>query len=127
MPDQCSARNKSGGPCNAQIWRDGLCRWHHPELEAQRIEERRRGGRARSNKARAMKQLPDEALTAAELQGLVSRVLRQVISGALEPGIGNCVANLARSLVTIREATTLEERLTDLEYQAGLASERRAG
>jgi hypothetical protein len=73
---------------------------------------------------RASKHLADEALTAAELQGLVSRVLRQVISGELEPGVGNCVANLARSLVTIREATTLEERLTALEAAAGVATGR---
>jgi len=45
MPDHCVSRNKDGGPCGAAVWRDGLCRWHHPELEAERIEERRRGGR----------------------------------------------------------------------------------
>jgi hypothetical protein len=120
MADTCTMRNKSGQPCSARAWRDGVCRWHHPDLEAQRTEERRRGGHARSNRVRASKHLADDALTAAELQGLVSRVLRQVISGELEPGIGNCVANLSRSLVAIREATTLEQRLAELERAAGV-------
>src|SRR4051794_5103148 len=125
MPSQCTARNKSGALCSAQAWRDDLCRWHHPALESQRAEERRRGGAARSNQARARKRLPSAVLTSSELQGLVGQVLRDVISGDIEPAIGNCVANLARSLVSVREATELEERLVALETAAGMTSDHR--
>ena len=33
MPSHCTGRTKSGAPCSAEAWRDGLCHWHHPELE----------------------------------------------------------------------------------------------
>jgi len=117
--------NKGGEPCSAAAWRDGQCRWHHPDLEAERTEGRRRGGEHRSNRARAKKGMVDAALTAAELQGCVSAALKGVLAGKIEPGVGNAVANLARAAVAVREATELEERLTELEARAGVDHSRR--
>jgi hypothetical protein len=115
----CAALTRDGKPCSARV-RPGTawCPWHAPDLAARRAEWSARGGTARSNASRAAKRLPDEALTPAELQGLVSRTMWQVISGELEVGVGNCVANLARSLIVIREATTTEDRLRELEQRA---------
>ena len=117
----CSAVTRDGKSCSARP-RPGAdrCPWHDDALSARRREWSAKGGAARSTAARVKKSLPDEALTAAEMQGLVGRVLRQVIAGEITPGIGNCVANLARALVTVREATELEGRLRSLEERAGL-------
>src|SRR5687767_5159922 len=119
MPTQCSAQNKSGSPCSAQPWKEGLCRWHHPDLEAQRAEERRRGGKNKSNKARARRQMAAAALTPGEIQGYVAQALQGVLDGSVTPGVGNAVASLARAAVAVREATELEERLRELEARAG--------
>jgi hypothetical protein len=126
MASQCSATNKSGAPCSAQAWRDGLCRWHHPALEGQRVEERRRGGRNKSNASRARKQMAAQARTPAELQGYIGVALKGVMVGRITPGVANAVASLARAAVAVREATTLEDRLLALEQQAGLAETWRA-
>lgn len=122
MVVKCSATNKDGGPCNAAPWRDGLCRWHHPALAAELAEGRRKGGAQRSNAARAKKGMVAAALTPAELQGYVAVALKGVLGGRLEPGVGNAVANLARAAVAVREATTLEERISELERAAGTSA-----
>src|SRR5215210_7678984 len=104
----CSAQTKNGAACSAQAWRDGLCRWHHPALEAQRAEERRRGGQNRSNAARAKKDLPAGVMTTDELRGLVGLTIKGVLAGRVEPGIGNSVAALSRAYVAVTEAGAVE-------------------
>jgi len=120
MPIQCSGTNQAGQRCGAQAWQDDLCRWHHPRLEAERGEWRRRGGEQRSNKQRAKRQLPDAILTPAELQGFIGLALRGVITGRVEPGVANAVATLARAAVAVREATEIETRLAALEATADI-------
>lgn len=120
MPSQCTGRNKAGLPCSAQVWKDGLCRWHHPALEAQRMEERRRGGQARSNAARAAKAMPG-VMSHDQVLATVGNALTSVFAGDLEPGVANAVANLARSWVAVNEAGALariEERVLELERVA---------
>ncbi len=117
MPNQCKHPNRTGGPCGASHFRDGWCRWHHPDLESQRQAERAAGGAARSNKARARKQLADAVLTINDLDGLLCRALVQVAAGKLEPGVGTSMAGIARTITTIRTASELESRLSALEAQ----------
>src|SRR5215207_5522797 len=115
---KCSATNKDGRACSALAWRDGQCRWHHPELEAQRTEGRRKGGRSRSNQARAAKRLPDGLLTIDELRGVLGTALKAVISGELEPGVGTAAASIARVYLLANEAAAVERietRLDELE------------
>ena len=126
MPSQCTGRNKSGAPCSAQAWKDGLCRWHHPELEAKRAEERRKGGAARSNQSRARRRMAAEAMTPNEIQGFIAVAMRGVMVGSITPGIANAVASLARAAVSVREASELEERLQALERSAGISEKWRA-
>lgn len=127
MVRRCKAKTVAGSPCSAMPVRaDGYCYWHSPALKTERDEARRRGGTARSNESRARKRLPKAVMTAGEIQGLVGQVLRGVVAGDVEPAIGNCVANLARSLVTVREATELEERIAELEARAGIVDTRRS-
>lgn len=121
MVGTCTATTKSGRPCSAQAWQDGLCRWHSPHLQEQRAEWRRRGGEQRSNRARAKKTLPDGVLTPRDLQGLLGATLKGVLVGRIEPGVANAAANLGRTLMTIRETADLEERIAALEERAGVA------
>lgn len=121
MPERCTGRNKDASSCNAQVWRDGLCRWHHPDLEEQRAAERSLGGKARSNAARAAKRLPDGVMTTQELQGVLGTTIHDALAGRVEAGVANAVANLARAYVTVGEASTLERleaRLDELERLA---------
>jgi hypothetical protein len=95
----------------------GFCYWHDPDLAPARAEARRRGGSHRSNAARARKALSTKAMTAAELQGLLAVVLDGVVAGETAPGVGNCVANLVRTAVAVREAVEVEARLAALEQR----------
>jgi hypothetical protein len=125
---RCRATTLSGSPCSAQPVRgDGWCYWHAPDLAAERDEARRRGGKGKSNAARAKKQLPAGVLTSGELQGLVGVTIKRVLTGATEPAIGNSIAALARAYIAVAEAGELEERLAELEARAGVAQARRRG
>ncbi len=118
MVTKCKATTAAGAPCTAQPLRaDGFCFWHSPAVAAERQAGRRRGGRARSNANRARKDLPP-ALTPAELQQVLGSVLRGVIGGRVAPNVANAWAALGRTLIAIREATEVEERLTALEAAA---------
>jgi hypothetical protein len=59
-------------------------------------------------------------MTPAELEGVIGLTISQVLSGAKSPGIGNAVASLARASIAIREATELEQRVTELEQALGV-------
>ena len=121
MDGKCSATTKSGAPCSAQVWRDQLCRWHHPALEAKRIEGRRKGGQNKGARIRAAKRLPDDVLSTDQLRGVLGKTLKDVISGELEPAVGNAAATIARALIAVSEAAAIEEltrRLDELEATA---------
>jgi hypothetical protein len=120
MDAKCIAVTKDGRPCSAGPVRpSGYCYWHDPALLEQRRTDRQRGGAARSNVARARKQIAGAVLSPSDIQGLLGATLRAVIAGRIEPGIGNAAANLARALIAVREATEIETRLAALEEQAG--------
>ena len=115
MVERCKGTNVAGEPCGAQAIRAGWCAWHDPERQPEMAEARRRGGQAKSNRARARKRLESTAKTPAELQGVLGDAIDKVLTGAIEPGVANAVASLARASVAIREAANLEERLQALE------------
>ncbi len=60
-----------------------------------------------------------------EVGGLLSLTLRNVITGRIEPGIANAAANLARAILAVNEATTLETRLAALEAAVEASGPRR--
>ncbi|MDP9470566.1 MAG: hypothetical protein M3Q71_07850 [Chloroflexota bacterium] len=127
MDRQCKGANAAGQPCDAKPVRpSGWCYWHDPALEAERIEGRRKGGAARSNRARAKKRLPAESLTLQEVQGLLSVALKGVLAGRIEPGIANASANLARAIAAVTQVAELDARIRELEVVAGIADRRRA-
>jgi hypothetical protein len=118
MATGCPAQNQDGDPCSAHIYRDGWCRWHHPDLEAERRAWSARGGANRSNKARARKTLPDDVLSVNDLRGVIGRTIRRVLGGEIEPGVANAIANLSRVALAAAEQSALadlQERIAELE------------
>ena len=120
MVARCKAMTVNGTSCGAQALRDGWCAWHDPARQAEMAAARRKGGKAKSNQARARKQLLNAAMTPAELEGILGMTITQVLSGAKPPGVGQAVAALARAAVMIRQTSELEARLTDLERSLGM-------
>ncbi len=117
---KCSATTKDGRPCSAQAWQGGLCRWHHPQLQEDRHEWRKRGGERRSNQARAKKHLPDDLMTLRQVQGALCRAMRALEAGEMTPAVANALGGRGRSIAAVAEAGDLEERLSQLEQRAGL-------
>jgi alcohol dehydrogenase class IV len=126
MDTECRAPTKAGRPCSAAHYRDGWCRWHHPDLESARRAERIAGGRAKSNRRRAKKQLADQVMSIADLDGVLCHTMARVLTGKLEPGVGTAAATLARTIIAVRQAGDLEQRLAQLEAAAGIAEGRGA-
>src|SRR5688500_15529235 len=99
---------------------EAWCPWHHPDRAEQRRAWSAKGGRARSNAARARKALPDGALSASDLNGLLGTTLKGVLVGKIEPNVGNCVASLARAIRDVAGWADLDDRLAALErHDAG--------
>jgi hypothetical protein len=118
--NKCAATNLNGAACRAVPLPDSAyCFNHDPDLAERRAENRRKGGRARSNAARAAKQFSDTPLTTAELLGTLSRAVRRTEAGDMEPNIANALAGLCRAISSIRENAELEERIAALEQSSG--------
>lgn len=126
MATQCQGTNRNGEPCSAHVYDGaGWCRWHDPDRAADRAAWSRKGGAARSNKARARKQLADAVMSMSDMDAFLCASMVKVAAGRMEPGVGSAVATLARTVVAIRTAGELERRLEELERQAGIGSIRR--
>lgn len=118
----CRATNKDGSPCGAYVnpgaeW----CRWHDPALAEERKRWARQGGKAKSNRRRAAKELELAAAGVGQLPAVLFRALGRVESGEIEPAVANAMASLSRAIVTVQQAHELEERLQALESRAGIA------
>ena len=109
-PEHCRATRKDGQPCQAFAGADGYCIGHRPGAGTR--ETRAKGGKRKSNAARAGKLLP------ARLQPIVERLekaLGDVESGLRTPAEAQAMASLARAIVNVFQAGELEERMRDLE------------
>ena len=115
MQGQCSALNRDGKPCSAQAWRDGLCRWHHPDLAEDRANWRAKGGAERSNARRATKTLPKDL---ADVRDALLRALVGLEEGHVDPRRASAMAAVARAVCHVQEVGDLERRLAALEEEA---------
>ena len=128
MASHCQGKNRDGAPCSAHAYEgETWCRWHDPARATERAAWSRKGGAARSNKARARRQLADAVLTINDLDGLLCRALVQVAAGRLEPGVGSSMAGIAKTIVAIRQASDFEKRLQELEQTVDVGNIRRHG
>lgn len=124
LANQCQATTKDDRPCKAPILPgESWCFNHHPDMVERRRAARVKGGKARSNMARAAKTFSDKPLTTAELIKTLSQAIRQTAAGGMEPNIANSLSGLARAIASIRETAELEERIADLERNAERQSE----
>jgi len=118
---QCPTNNKDGTPCGGTVLPGAtFCIFHDPDRAELRREVSRKGGKAKSNTARARKKYVEGGLEPDQLQGLIGSTIVGVLAGRIQPNVGNAIAALARTSVTIREAVEVEERLADLERRAGI-------
>lgn len=109
MASKCQGTNINGEPCSARpVLADGYCYWHSPARAADRAENNRKGGQAKSNKARAKKNIP-EGMTTADVAGYLGVVFRGVITGRVEPGVGTAAAAVARAMIAVTEAAAVEQ------------------
>ena len=79
-----------------------------------------KGGANRSNKARARKELADDAVTLREAGAILGRLLRGLESDDPKPGIVTAAATAVRALAALEEVTTMADRIADLERAAGI-------
>ncbi len=128
MATQCQGTNRTGGRCSAHV-DDGQawCRWHDPNRAEERTEWSRKGGQARSNRARARKQLAASVMSIDDLDALLCRALVQVAGGKMEPGVGSAMATIAKTITTIRTTGDFEKRLQELEQTVDVGNVRRYG
>lgn len=109
MAERCVGTNKSGEPCAAKpLPGSNRCPWHDPAWEERRKAWSVRGGKGKSNEARARKQLPAGVLSNDQLRGVLGLTIAKVLNGAVEPGVGSSVASLARAYVMVTEAGAVE-------------------
>lgn len=128
MATQCQGTNRTGEPCSAHVY-DGQtwCRWHDPNRAEERTAWSRKGGTARSNKARARKQLAEQLMTINDIDALLCSALVKVAAGRLDPGVGTAMATISKTITTIRSTGDFEKRLEELEQAAGVGNVRRFG
>jgi hypothetical protein len=127
MAVQCAAITRGGSRCGSAVLAGSRYCWtHDPAAADRRLEASKKGGRARSNKARAAKQIP-AAMSAEDLAGWLSLLFTSVMTGRIEPKIGTACASIARVLHEVKTVTELEQRLSELEQRAGVMNDRRFG
>ncbi len=120
MQDQCKATTKSGGPCGARALPESeWCFVHDPRRIIDIAEARRKGGAARSNRAKARRELEGAAMTPGEIAGVVAVAIRGVLSGKQSPGVGSAIAALSRAALEAGKASDLEERMAEIERRIG--------
>ena len=118
---RCRAITKGGKPCGGTpVPGEDRCPWHSPTWAERRRQWSAKGGKGKSNAARAKKQLPAEPMTTEELHAWLGLVFKRVVAGRMEPGVGNAAANLARAICTVHAAGELEARVAALENEAAL-------
>jgi len=121
--ERCSGTNLDGTPCSGYRQPSSpFCVFHDPARRERIVAGRVKGGRGKSNQARAAKALSKTAMSVAELEGYLDTVFKAVITGKLAPGVAVAAATVARVKLAAAEAAAIETRLTALE--AAAASDR---
>jgi len=112
-PKRCVATRKDGARCAAPVMGGGdRCYAHDPAQAAARDQARRKGGTNSATAARAEKLLPTvlRPVLVALLQ-----TLQGARTGAIDARRATAVASVARAIVAVYTAGTLEERVQQLE------------
>jgi len=120
-PTPCRGTTTAGKPCSARAQPGrAWCQWHDPTREVERAQWRSEGGRARSHRNTAARELKRYPVDMGSLRSTLFHVLKRVEGGDLEPNVGNSIATIARAIVAISQSVEVEERLAALEQRAGI-------
>ncbi len=120
-PVQCRGTNAAGKLCSARAQPGrAWCQWHDPDREAERAQWRSQGGKSRSTRNTAARELRKYPTDMGSLRGTLFHVLKRVEGGDLEPNVGNSIATIARAIVAVSQSVEVEERLATLEARAGI-------
>ena len=123
-PDSCRATTQTGSPCSARHWKDGWCRWHHPDLAEQNRVNAAKGGRSSSTRARAIKRLRGPQAMV-DLRDVLMEAFIETKDGKLDPRVLSALATGARAILDVSGVVTYDEQLADLRRQLADLSERR--
>jgi len=117
---QCNGTNKLGEPCGGKALPGSeFCIAHDPAKIVAITEARRKGGAARSNRAKARRELEGAAMTASEINGTLAIAIRRVMSDRMTPGVASALAALSRAALEAGKASDLEQRLDEIERRLG--------
>jgi hypothetical protein len=119
MQATCSALTKSGAPCRAPALASGWCVSHDPNRVVEIAEYRRRGGQAKSNRARARRQLPIEPMGNDELRAWITVAFAKAMKGQMAPALLNALSNAAKTMAELQRESTIEERMSEIERKLG--------
>ena len=127
MVTKCSAIARSGSQCTAPVLAGSMyCYLHDPESAGVRREASRKGGKARSNKARAAATLP-APMSPRDVHTWLGVIFLRVIDGETEPSVGTAAATIARAMLETAKVASFEDELAQLRHDlAALADERSA-
>ncbi len=95
-------------------------------MREQRATWQAQGGAARSNRARAKRELERSAMTLGELDGVLCLAARQVFAGKMEANRATALAALARAVTSVRETGELADRVAELEARLDVGDRRTA-
>jgi hypothetical protein len=118
MVARCSAITKDGKQCTVRPLPDSQwCHHHDPALAERRDEMRRKGGEARSNARRAVRQwtAAGRELETADIPHLLRSCMFSVKAGTMEPSVASAIVALAKASVSIDQDVQLEARIAALE------------
>lgn len=113
---RCKSRRRDGSPCGGTALPSGYCWNHDPALAEARREGNAKGGRNRSNAARASRELAAiEARDArANLVPGLMRAFEAVEKGNLPPNVANSMATIAKATIEVTNATQVDAELQEL-------------
>lgn len=110
----CSAKTKTGAPCQARPLANSLyCFAHEPTLAGKRAEWRRKGGR--KSKRRERQGQAAALQTPEEIKVFLGRMIESVRNGEIAPTEANAIARLCNLQLKAIEHTEFAERLRTVE------------
>ncbi len=111
----CKAIKTDGSPCQSAILKDGeFCYFHDPAIN----KEAKKTAQSRGGKHSHHTMAPVPAIPLHETQDVVillSQVINEVRTGALDPKLANCIGYLAGQLTKAMEVSDLERRMEEIE------------
>lgn len=113
MSRQCAAITQAGRRCpNFAVLDSDKCVAHEPRMKEKIAAGRHKGGKGKSNAARARKAILQDLR---DVSDVLLQSIRETESGAMSPGKATALATLARAYVAVHEAGLIDSRIDAIE------------